>query len=260
MAAVKLDTRAQISVDEVPDSRHYGLDSSPDRQRRVDPPISPQRVVSRGKTSNSRSSGFRSPSPDGGDTSLPPDLAHRYPSHQSSASASASGTATAGSSSSRGGAGEDHLTLRRREANRLAAQRFRSRKKGYQDSLEERIRALEEEKDSMVRRLDPGHRHSPEYSRHEPYRRRSVSPDRHADGDVRVASLESANRRLQDELRGALEENERLRDEVDRWRRWERDLRDHRPPEERVRLLWSFPSRDWTDRSVRSKRADTATS
>ena len=45
-----------------------------------------------------------------------------------------------------GGPAESSLTKRRREANRLAAQRFRSRKKGYQDSLEERVRVLENEK------------------------------------------------------------------------------------------------------------------
>lgn len=44
------------------------------------------------------------------------------------------------------GPAESSLTKRRREANRLAAQRFRSRKKGYQDSLEERVRVLENEK------------------------------------------------------------------------------------------------------------------
>ena len=60
-----------------------------------------------------------------------------------------SGTSPTGSSSR--AIGEDGLTLRRREANRLAAQRFRSRKKGYQDSLEERIRILEEEKDLVAR-------------------------------------------------------------------------------------------------------------
>jgi hypothetical protein len=144
--------------------------------------------------------------------------------------------------------GEDSLTLRRREANRLAAQRFRSRKKGYQDSLEERIRALEEERDGLLRRLgessstrsedDPYVRY-PSYA--PPSARRpntgfsgpSVSPERReaADVDVRVAGLESANRRLQEELKGAYEENDRLREELDGWKRW-----DSHPRHTEVRL------------------------
>lgn len=51
------------------------------------------------------------------------------------------------------GPGESSLTRRRREANRLAAQRFRSRKKGYQDSLEERVRVLENEKHELEEQL-----------------------------------------------------------------------------------------------------------
>lgn len=165
----------------------------------------------------------------------------RYPSAHSSASMS--GTATGGSSSSRGGGvGEDALTLRRREANRLAAQRFRSRKKGYQDSLEDRIRILEEEKDSISQRLVHSHQRSPHdegfLRHHDMYPRKSGSPDnKNLDVDVRLASLESANRRLQDELRGVVEDNERLRDEVERWRRWDRDMRETKRDDERVSTL-----------------------
>lgn len=116
-------------------------------------------------------------------------------------------------STSGGERGEDGLTLRRREANRLAAQRFRSRKKGYQDSLEERIRILEEEKDIVARH---GYLNYP----------RSTSPDKlPMDVDVRVSALEAANRRLQEEVRVVTEENVRLKDEVERWRKWERDVR-----------------------------------
>lgn len=130
------------------------------------------------------------------------------------------GNSTAESGSSRLTGGEDNLTLRRREANRLAAQRFRSRKKGYQDSLEERIRVLEEEKDIMARSMGQPLRQ--EY--YPPPR--SASPEKGPiDVDVRVAALESANRRLQDELRVIAEDNDRLRDEVDRWRQWEREVR-----------------------------------
>lgn len=53
------------------------------------------------------------------------------------------------------------------------------------------------------------------------------SPDKKenpAELDIRVAALESANRSLQDELRGLYEENERLREEVDSWRRWDQEM------------------------------------
>lgn len=151
-----------------------------------------------------------------------------------------------GSGSSRGQ--EDSLTVRRREANRLAAQRFRSRKKGYQDSLEEKVRQLEEDKELLIRRLTensgvalPNRRlstsrlvddrvenknnsHSASFSYTQP-----TSPDHReaaVDADVRIAALESANRRLQDELRVVTEENDKLREELDFWRRWERDQRE----------------------------------
>ncbi|OCF57023.1 hypothetical protein L486_05880 [Kwoniella mangroviensis CBS 10435] len=136
-------------------------------------------------------------------------------------------------------------SVRRREANRLAAQRFRSRKKGYQDSLEERIRVLESEKEVLIRQVDEslsrtGHpstslqprssdlRHAQADGNgvdgaHWPGKRnsnpthRSTSPERREtplDADVRIASLESANRRLQDDVRNLIEENEQLRDEM----------------------------------------------
>lgn len=176
-----------------------------------------------------------------------------------------SGSGT-GSGSSRNATGEDSLTIRRREANRLAAQRFRNRKKGYQESLEERIRQLEEERDALLRRLgehgvsfqssssgssypsvlpnddDGGPSRnwlsSSHSSTHQPnrlslhagsYPGDAMSPegrDSGIDVDVRISSLEAANRRLQDELRGAHDEIDRLRDDLDKWRIWEAGRRD----------------------------------
>jgi hypothetical protein len=198
---------------------------SPDRKRKQRTPESPDRDIN--ETLGSRSYEYNSQSP--------PNRSHdaRHTSAHSSNSASANGTTGDDGTSSRGGGGEETLTLRRREANRLAAQRFRSRKKGYQDSLEERIRILEDEKDVIARRLGQSHQHTPQedgyYRRTEQYP--PHSPDQTGDGDVRYASLESANRRLQDELRGVLEDNARLRDEVERWRKWEREQREPRPVE-----------------------------
>lgn len=108
------------------------------------------------------------------------------------------------------------ITVRRREANRLAAQRFRSRKKGYQDSLEERIKALEEERDGLLRR-------------------QGETAEGHGgpSADARVASLEAANRRLREEIRGVYEENgrlagenERLHRELENWKRWREQVSD----------------------------------
>ena len=143
--------------------------------------------------------------------------------------------------------------MRRREANRLAAQRFRSRKKGYQDSLEEKVRQLEEDKDSLVRRLTEtavaplplrkksfearaellvddyrapiGRDHSP-VQRPNNLLALATSPDRATEPDIRIAALESANRRLQDELRTVSDENDKLRDELEQWRRWDREQRE----------------------------------
>ncbi len=166
------------------------------------------------------------------------------------------------SNSGSGQSGEDTLTLRRREANRLAAQRFRSRKKGYQDSLEERVRQLEDERDALLHRLgevpgpssrgtlgigfdedaydSPGPQHtrpmaaSPT-SRTVPqshFSARSASPERlelSIDNDIRTAALEAANRKLQDKLRRIADENERMGAEIERWQRWERDQRECQP-------------------------------
>ena len=158
-----------------------------------------------------------------------------------------------------GQCGEDTLALRRRKANRLAAQRFRSRKKGYQDSLEERVRQLEDERDALLYRskgiagfssrdqlgstvedgnslFAPLHTTSDlvEASQTQDVQMscptsttttdRGDSPT--IDKTVRLAALESANRKLLDELRGLGEDNERLYVEVGKWRRWERDLRE----------------------------------
>lgn len=247
MAAVQIDTASLVAVaDGISRPSAYRASSPADLKRRQRSPYSERGTGRQDKSFTSQSPAAHSASPDGNEYRLSPlemTQQDRYPSvsGSGSGSASASGTATAGSSSSRGLAGEDTLTLRRREANRLAAQRFRSRKKGYQDSLEERIRILEEEKDMMARNLNRGHQRSPHedgyFRQHDPYRRRSISPDKHVDVDIRVASLEAANRRLQDELRGVVEENERLRDEVEKWRRWERDLRETRRDEDRVSML-----------------------
>ncbi|KAK1920667.1 hypothetical protein DB88DRAFT_130424 [Papiliotrema laurentii] len=159
-------------------------------------------------------------------------------------------TASDGTSGSSRGSptGEDSLTVRRREANRLAAQRFRSRKKGYQESLEEKVRQLEEDKELLVRRLTEA------FGVPLPPRRRSVgrvnddrgeiggvsklgasgnmnhalSPEHRempVDADVRIAALKSANRRLQEELRCIHENNDRLRQELEYWRLWEGDQR-----------------------------------
>lgn len=154
--------------------------------------------------------------------------------------------------SSSGNPGEESMILRRREANRLAAQRFRNRKKGYQDSLEERIRVLEEERAILNRRLEDaeeGHAgrgyHGPHGGEHLMRRfdqspsvlagapGRSASTSRlsrfaspsAADAELRVASLESANRRLQDELKRASERISYLESNLDQWVKWEQNLR-----------------------------------
>lgn len=221
MASAKVAVPPHGSSDDVSAQALRAM-NSPDRKRKQRTPESPDRNI-HGHL-ESRYLGYDSHSP----TNLSPEA--RHTSAHSSNSASANGTGGDDGTSSRGGGGEETLTLRRREANRLAAQRFRSRKKGYQDSLEERIRILEDEKDVIARRLDQSHQRTPQedgyYRRTEPYP--PHSPDQTGEGDVRYASLESANRRLQDELRGVMEDNARLRDEVDRWRKWEREQRESR--------------------------------
>lgn len=136
--------------------------------------------------------------------------------------------------------GDGHLSLRRREANRLAAQRFRSRKKGYQDSLENKIRQLEEDKELLVRHLTVG------------TDGRNVAPPSPAiDVAVCVAALESANRQLQDELTIVGEDNDELREELEQWRRWEREQREaSRAAGERVStdvILALIGSRVWSE-------------
>ena len=168
----------------------------------------------------------------------------------------------------------DSTVLRRREANRLAAQRFRNRKKGYQDSLEERIRQLEEENAFLRQRQHMDDHmafgaarprssptvhhgrspHSADQYPYPPFRPRMTSPST-SDADVRIASLDSANRRLQEDVRGLTEENERLRDALARWQEWgqsmshareqrdERDQRDHtQPPPTPREMVSSMPS------------------
>jgi predicted nuclease with TOPRIM domain len=88
------------------------------------------------------------------------------------------------------------ITVRRREANRLAAQRFRSRKKGYQDSLEERIKALEEERDGLLRR-------------------QGETPE----GREEIRGVYEENDRLAGE-------NERLHRELENWKRWRDQVSD----------------------------------
>jgi hypothetical protein len=87
---------------------------------------------------------------------------------------------------------------------------------------------LEEEKDAMARRLgDSVPPRDEQYFR--PPADRPTSPDRGpVEGDIRVASLESANRRLQEELRVVSEDNDRLRDELEQWKNWELENRDER--------------------------------
>ena len=134
-------------------------------------------------------------------------------------------------------AGAENMMLRRREANRLAAQRFRSRKKGYQESLEEKVRQLEEDKGVLMRRWDnPAAAPPDRYDHHlgpPSWRTDRSRPQPDAgpshldypntsgmDPDVRIAGLEAANRRLQDELRLAAHENHRLSEELKMWQQW----------------------------------------
>ena len=133
---------------------------------------------------------------------------------------------------SRGGRPQS-LTVRRREANRLAAQRFRSRKKGYQESLEEKVRELQEENALLQGRL--------EGRQDMPFRPRSGEPPRpilpHSSSadwtathgsaaDIRMAALDAANRRLQEENRALEVEVQRVSGELEMWRRWANQHRD----------------------------------
>ncbi|ODN73930.1 hypothetical protein, variant [Cryptococcus amylolentus CBS 6039] len=158
------------------------------------------------------------------------------------------------------GSGEDTVTARRREANRLAAQRFRSRKKGYQDSLEEKIRSLEQANRALQGRIGdydgPVHEGSlgslptsglrPHYdqfaswpgavpsTKHMPSNPLSpvagpLAPechDVHQDHEFRIRHLEKVNAGLEEELREVREENKALRDEFRRWRMQEERVED----------------------------------
>lgn len=134
------------------------------------------------------------------------------------------------------------MIMRRREANRLAAHRLRVRKKGYQDSLEERIRQLEEERATLLHRLELVEPRA-SHGQHGPWaKKQGLAPggglswsnpslntgyrsSGNTDTDLRVASLEAANRRLQDELKNVNEENERLQAKLlDQRTQWERSL------------------------------------
>ena len=136
--------------------------------------------------------------------------------------------------------GRDNLTTKRREANRLAAQRFRSRKKGYQESLEEKVRELQEENAMLVRRLEsqagplpllPAHLHA-------------------QPGDIRFTALDSANRQLRDENRSLEAELRRLSSEVEMWRSWAQRHREGYPWPEAEQVRSSSYYR--TDRDLTS--------
>jgi len=144
---------------------------------------------------------------------------------------------------------------RRREANRLAAQRFRTRKKGYVDELEKKVAGLEREKEKLLRRIgdlidtqtrvkmeegirstdgsnfgssprDPIQSHPPHLGLHSS---RSISPRRLLDqqqfNEMKISNLEDANRHLQQELTVSLQNNERSTDLLGKWRDWEIELR-----------------------------------
>lgn len=156
-------------------------------------------------------------------TNLLPETSHASAHSSHPACGEANDLAT----SSRGGGGKGGITTQRREANRLAAQRFRNRKKGYQNSLEERIRILEHEKDLIAKTLNQSHqRLDPDdacYRQMEALYPNSLN--RIGDGDVRYASLESVNRSLKSDWRGVMVVKASLKDEVELWRTWERAQR-----------------------------------
>ncbi|WVQ73363.1 hypothetical protein IAR50_002932 [Cryptococcus sp. DSM 104548] len=153
----------------------------------------------------------------------------------------------------RGSGDEETVTARRREANRLAAQRFRSRKKGYQDSLEEKIRALEQANRALQGRVGDheGSVHDgpssvattgvrPQYDQYASWSGaappsihhmspNSLSPavinplisechELHQDHEFRIRHLEKVNTALEEELREVREENKALREDFRRWR------------------------------------------
>jgi hypothetical protein len=132
---------------------------------------------------------------------------------------------------------DDTPISRRRESNMLAAPRFRSREKGYQVNLEERTRALEGDRDHFALLLDEYFTWTAKRA-DDPYvRYRSHAAARYSTSqfeyflssvllerlkgfeiNLRIAALKSANRRLREELERAYEENDRLQEELDKWR------------------------------------------
>lgn len=161
---------------------------------------------------------------------------------------------------------EKSMILRRREANRLAAQRFRNRKKGYQDSLEERVRVLEQERDGLLERVEAVDRSfkrdaeaawaTPSSKRH----RRSGTggsatslprkassgplPPTTTEESLRLSGIEAANRRLQDDTKWLQEENIALKETIAKWVEWEQSLRRsgrYEPPYDDSRVSWAEP-------------------
>lgn len=165
--------------------------------------------------------------------------------HSSVTESSSSSLTRKGKGADNGGG--DTMTARRREANRLAAQRFRSRKKGYQDSLEEKIKELEQENRALQGKLE-GKNETPQRdpsssSKHVSYDHYSWAANSHHappilpsssairpdyievqhNHEFRIRHLEALNQALEEELREVREENKRLRDEFAHWRMATRD-------------------------------------
>lgn len=162
---------------------------------------------------------------------------------------------------------EKSMLLRRREANRLAAQRFRNRKKGYQDSLEERVRVLEQERDELLERIeavDRTFKREAEGSWETPsakhrrsgtggsatYSERKVGSGPRlastSEESLRLSGVEAANRRLQDETKWLQEENMALKETIAKWVEWEQSLRRggrYEPPYDDPRVSFLSTSR-----------------
>ncbi|WVO24936.1 uncharacterized protein IAS62_006316 [Cryptococcus decagattii] len=187
-------------------------------------------------------------------------------------------TESTGSSLARKGKGADNgdgdtMTARRREANRLAAQRFRSRKKGYQDSLEEKIKELEQENRALQGKLEGKNetpqRDPPSSSTHVSYDHYSWAANSHHappilpsssaihpdymevqhNHEFRIRHLEALNQALEEELREVREENKRLRDEFAHWRMATRDWSEeenNRPASSNGPPLPQHRSQSWT--------------
>ncbi|WVQ85001.1 hypothetical protein IAT38_007165 [Cryptococcus sp. DSM 104549] len=170
------------------------------------------------------------------------------------------------------------ISSRRREANRLAAQRFRTRKKGYQDELEEKIKSLEQDNRQLMGMLDekspknsstspdramPRHDsevdtdksngRAPGSCHNTPHPPRSEDLPLSTDSQLpsaiiepRLGALEMANERLQHQLQDLREENQEIKNELERMMRWLKeggiaDNHGHRPyhtGNERGRHSW----------------------